>query len=160
MNTVRRKLTYRQIQFAKLYAGEGTGMASAIAAGCSPKTAAASACMYLKNPEVLRLIHSRESREVRVGIATRKERQEFWTTIMRDPGEELEVRLKASEMLAKSEGDFLVRIDATVAAKALPEGLTADEVRAIARLPMSTEVETEGETVDAVPVTSGEPEAH
>jgi hypothetical protein len=43
-------------------------------------------------------------------IADRIERQEFWTQIMRDTRRPVYVRLKASEYLAKSEGDFEPRI--------------------------------------------------
>lgn len=42
-------------------------------------------------------------------IATSRERQEFWTAVMRgDPGYEAEMkdRIKASELLGKTQGDF------------------------------------------------------
>ncbi len=47
-------------------------------------------------------------------IATREERQAFWTAIMRgdEPGE-MKDRLKASELLGRSQGDFLDRIEST-----------------------------------------------
>lgn len=47
-------------------------------------------------------------------IATREERWEFWTAMMRgkEPGEPKD-RLKASELLGKSQGDFIDRVDAT-----------------------------------------------
>lgn len=43
-------------------------------------------------------------------IATREERQAFWTAMMRgeEPGEPKD-RLKASELLGKSQGDFIER---------------------------------------------------
>lgn len=40
-------------------------------------------------------------------IATREERQRFWTEVMRDSGEEMKHRLKASEYLARVQGDFM-----------------------------------------------------
>lgn len=39
-------------------------------------------------------------------IADAVERQEFWTMLMRDDGESTVNRLKASELLAKIQGDF------------------------------------------------------
>lgn len=46
-------------------------------------------------------------------IATRHERQQFWTNVLQDklPGVEVALRdrLKASELLARSEGDFIER---------------------------------------------------
>ena len=43
-------------------------------------------------------------------IASREERQTFWTAILRDPETELRDRLRASELLGRSEGDFLERV--------------------------------------------------
>ena len=40
-------------------------------------------------------------------IATRQERQMLWTDIMRDSEAEKELRLKASQLLGKSEADFI-----------------------------------------------------
>ena len=42
-------------------------------------------------------------------IATRMERQEFWTEIMFAKNEETLTRLKASELLGRSECDFVDR---------------------------------------------------
>lgn len=43
-------------------------------------------------------------------IATRLERQRQWTRIMRDERQDPMVRLRASELLGKAQGDFLDRI--------------------------------------------------
>jgi hypothetical protein len=43
-------------------------------------------------------------------IATRKERQEFWTKTMNTKSNGLLLRLKASELLGKSEADFTDRL--------------------------------------------------
>ena len=37
-------------------------------------------------------------------------RQEFWTKVMNDPDEDMKNRLRAAELLGKSEADFLDRI--------------------------------------------------
>jgi len=49
-----------------------------------------------------------ENREV---IADRRERQQFWTHIMRDENEATAGRLRASELLGKSETDFCKKPD-------------------------------------------------
>ncbi len=46
------------------------------------------------------------------GLADRRDRQRFWTELMQDDEGEMKDRLKASELLGKSEGDFLVRLEA------------------------------------------------
>ena len=40
-------------------------------------------------------------------IATREERQRFWTEMMRDGNQDPKYRLKASEYLARTQGDFI-----------------------------------------------------
>ncbi len=49
--------------------------------------------------------------EVAAAIASRAERQAFWTKVMNDNERDLNARLKASELLGKSEGDFLDRVE-------------------------------------------------
>ena len=46
-------------------------------------------------------------------IATREERQSFWTSVIRDGDEDMRNRLKASELLGRSQTDFVERVDAT-----------------------------------------------
>jgi len=43
-------------------------------------------------------------------IATRAERQAFWTAVMLDPKERTADRLKAAELLGRSEADFVERL--------------------------------------------------
>ena len=42
-------------------------------------------------------------------VADRQARQRFWTEIMRDETKPMQDRLRASELLGKSEGDFIYR---------------------------------------------------
>ncbi len=42
-------------------------------------------------------------------IATSEDRQLFWTNIMWSEDQDIKVRIKASELLGKSEGDFLAK---------------------------------------------------
>jgi len=115
-------LTLKQQRFSDCYDGDLTR--SAKTAGISITYAS----QLLKDPVIKRLIRAREKGRTRKGIATRVQRQEFWTgvllgeigtvtkTIDKD-GEELEQlkvvtqpkmsdRLKASELLGRSEADF------------------------------------------------------
>ena len=48
-----------------------------------------------------------------VSIFTRKQRQEFWTTVMTDPKANLADRLRSSELLGRSEADFTDNIQRT-----------------------------------------------
>lgn len=44
-------------------------------------------------------------------IATREDRQSFWTEVMRDKLEKMVDRLRASELLGKSQADFVDRME-------------------------------------------------
>lgn len=59
-----------------------------------------------KHKHVAEAIKNRESGKSDERIATRKERQAFWTKVMKDVEESMKDRLKASELLGKSEADF------------------------------------------------------
>jgi hypothetical protein len=62
--------------------------------------------LYTKS-HILEAIQNRQDTEVRPkDIADRQERQAFWTKMMRDTGEDAKDRLKASDLLGKSEADF------------------------------------------------------
>ena len=46
-------------------------------------------------------------------IATREDRQRFWTEVMYNEEVETKDRLRASEILGKSQGDFIERVEVT-----------------------------------------------
>lgn len=59
---------------------------------------------------ILEAIQNRQETEVRPkAIKTRQQRQEFWTHVMDDEQESMNNRLRASELLGKSEADFVDR---------------------------------------------------
>ena len=101
-------LNYRQRAFVEAYCGDA--QAAAIAAGYSPKTAKVVGCRMLKNPEIAGLIEAREMARASAAVATREERQAFWTAVMRDAAEPMKNRLRASELLGRCCGDFLERV--------------------------------------------------
>jgi hypothetical protein len=64
-------------------------------------------------PHLQAAIRARENNkhQIKKAIATRKERQEFWTKTMKDTQEAVSNRLRASELLGKSEADFTEKIE-------------------------------------------------
>lgn len=94
-----------------MYAGNGTEAARLAGYKGSDNVLAQTARDLLRNPQISEAIRAREKEEVRPLIATRQERQAFWTAVMNDTDEEMPARLKASELLGKSEGDFIDKVD-------------------------------------------------
>lgn len=136
-----RELTPKQKKFVELYNGNATQ--AAIAAGYSPKRADAIGYDLLRKTEISEAIRQREESESRERIADRQQRQFFWTSIMRGEEQEMKDRLRASELLGKSEGDFLERTELTgkdggaVRVEAVPvdlSRLTGEELRVLAEL--------------------------
>ncbi|MBQ8091375.1 MAG: terminase small subunit [Pyramidobacter sp.] len=105
------KLTEKQQRFVDAYDGNATQ--AAIAAGYSKKTARMMGRENLTKPYILAEIRNRETKRRTPMIASREERQAFWTEIMRDRHEKTQDRLKASELLGKSEADFIDRQELT-----------------------------------------------
>ena len=109
----RQKLTSRQRKFVALY--EGNATKAATLAGFSKKTAYSQGQRLLKNVEIIKALQEREKKETGPLIADRIERQEFWTSVLRGKiGKVRKVkmndRLKASELLGKSEADFTEKV--------------------------------------------------
>ena len=103
------KLTSQQRRFVEAYTGNATE--AAIKAGYSRDTAEAQGSRLLRNVKVATAIRSREAKAIRPLIANREARQRFWTDVMEDKAVKMPDRLKASELLAKSEGDFFDRVE-------------------------------------------------
>ena len=107
-----RGLSVKQRRFVEAYDGNAT--AAAIAAGYSPKTARSVGQENLTKPDIAKAIKDRENKRMKSTILTREERQAFWSDIIRNEDEKnIMAKLKASELLAKSEGDFLDRHELT-----------------------------------------------
>ena len=106
-------LTVKQQRFVEAYNGNATR--AAIDAGYSPKWATKFGPNLIgKNREVAAAIREREEKRVNSLILSREERQIFWSNVVRDPDEDMKNRLKASELLGRSEADFMEKVfDAT-----------------------------------------------
>lgn len=103
--------TVKQRAFVEAYCGNATE--AALEAGYSKRTARSIGQALLTKIDIQDALKEREDKRLASLIATREERQRFWTTLMRDEDRKEVDRLKASELLAKSEGDFLERRELT-----------------------------------------------
>ncbi|MBQ9581492.1 MAG: terminase small subunit [Synergistaceae bacterium] len=101
-------LSHRQQAFIDNYTGNATEAAKL--AGYSEATAYSSGQRLLKQPQIAEAIRAREQERQAPNIANREQRLAFWTAVMRDPDESTRDRLRASELLAKAQGDFLIKI--------------------------------------------------
>ena len=101
-------LTQKQQAFIECYTGNATEAAKL--AGYSEATAYSSGQRLLKQPQIAEAIRAREQERQAPNIADREQRFAFWTSVMRDTNESTRDRLKASELLGKAQGDFLIKI--------------------------------------------------
>lgn len=115
------KLTEKQRKFVEAYMGKANGNATEAArlAGYSGNrvTLEAMGRENLGKPRIAEAIEKRQGDDPLV--ASREERQQFWTEMMRDKGADPKDRLRASEILGKASGDFIERIDHTSGGKEL-----------------------------------------
>lgn len=136
------------MRFVELF--DGDGAKTAIAAGYAPDSANRTAYRLLNDPRVAQLIEEREKRSTKPLIRSRVKRQEWLVSIIEDVAVEMRDRLKAMEMLKRSCGDFLDRVEVTNRHTVeLPE-MDAETLRMWARktLPQSQpQVEEEAEVV-------------
>ncbi len=102
-------LTTKQKRFIEAYTGNAS--AAAIAAGYSEKTSYSAGQRLLKNVDIQEAIRCREEERRTELIADREARQQFWTSVMSDPEQKMQDRLKASELLGRSECDFSDRVN-------------------------------------------------
>ena len=101
-------LTTKQKRFIECFDGNATEAARQ--AGYSPRTVRTVGCENMTKPDIVAAIREREEKRVNSLILSREERQIFWSNVVRDPDEDMKNRLKAAELLGRSEGDFLDRI--------------------------------------------------
>ena len=108
-------MTDKQEKFIAEYLKDFNATSAAKRAGYSSKTAYATGHYLLKNAEIKKIIHAEKT----AAIADRFQREKFWSDTMLNKEEKMLNRLKASELLAKANGDFLDRqeIQATATVK-------------------------------------------
>ena len=101
------RLSELQKKFVVAYDGNATRTAELVGYRC-PKDAG---CRAMRHVEIRKLLDARRQAEIRPGVATRQERQRFWSEIMQDQEIPWKHRLKASELLGKSQGDFIQKLE-------------------------------------------------
>lgn len=104
-------LTSKQLKFCEIY--DGDGLKAAIAAGYSAKNAYQTSHRLLNNAKIVEEIRKRDEKPRLKRIMSREERQEFWTKVAlgEETGCDMRDRLKASELLGKSECDFITKTE-------------------------------------------------
>jgi len=108
LDTIKKtKLTVKQQRFVDFY--EGNATQAAIQAGYSEKTANVIGPENLAKPRIFDAIQNRLQKVDKPKIMSREDRQKFWSKVSHDDEQSMNDRLRASELLAKSQSDFLQR---------------------------------------------------
>jgi hypothetical protein len=82
------------------------------------------------HPVVRAALEAKQGVALNRALADRAERRGFWAKTMRDPTLDYQHRLKASELDAKSEGDFIERLEIGTPATSIDfSGITTEELR-------------------------------
>ena len=126
-------MTGKQQIFILEYLKDFNATQAAIRAGYSSRTAYSIGNELLRKPEIKQAIDTVMTERRNKLIATREQRQEFWTTVMTDEEQDMRIRLRASELLGKSEGDFTERVQVQ------DDSATVDIDARIRRLLLKTE---------------------
>jgi phage terminase small subunit len=103
------KLTTKQQRFVDAYDGNATQAARIAGYSGSEGTLRAIAAENLTKPNIISAIKSRQNKQMKPHIMSREQRQAFWTEIAIDTEQPTSDRLRASELLGKSEADFVER---------------------------------------------------
>lgn len=99
-----RKLTAKQQRFVDAW--DGNVRTTALAAGYTYQ----SARQLVTKAHIKAAIGSRSEQERKPTIANREQRQQFWSDVMHDEEQSMKDRLRAGELLGKSEADFTEKI--------------------------------------------------
>ena len=91
----------------------GNATQAAKIAGYSEKTATSIGEQNLRKLDVVEYLEELTNVTSSSLIATAIQRQEFWTSIMRDDEIGIGDRLRASEILGKAQGDFIQKVEVT-----------------------------------------------
>ena len=129
-------MNQRRQAFCEAYLASGNATEAARKAGYSPQSARSQGQRLLTYADVQEYLAERNQEISAASTAQVEEIRQFWTATMRDQGAKTGDRLKASELLAKTYGAFLdrVEVDAEVKTRELMAGMTEEELRALAQL--------------------------
>ncbi len=111
----RQELTHQKSErrriFIESYMATGGNITqAALAAGYAKKSASQQGRRLLQDAQVVAGIKERAQGDIRVD--TRVDRQAFWTSVRKDETQKMADRLKATELLGRSQADFIeVRVN-------------------------------------------------
>lgn len=125
-------LTQRQKKFCDEYMLCGNATQAAIKAGYSEKYAGQNADKILKNTNVKEYLSYFQKQVDQTAIKSVEEVQRWWSSIIDDTEEGTKDRLKASELLVKSKGGFMDKVQVKGSLNNPFEGLTTEELKKLA----------------------------
>ena len=118
-----KKLTPKQRKFVEAYMGNATEAARLAGYSGDENALGVMGNKLLRIVKITEEIRKRETKETSKLIATREDRQKFWTETMYSPEFDLAYRLKASELLGRSQADFKDKVEHSFS-EALADKLT------------------------------------
>lgn len=129
-------MNQRKRAFCEAYLISGNATDAAREAGYSPRSARSIGQRLLTFDDVREYLERRNQEISAANTAQMEEVRQFWTANMRDENMKPADRLKTSELLAKTYGAFLgrVEVDADVKTREVMASLTEEELRRLARL--------------------------
>ncbi|MCD8130557.1 MAG: terminase small subunit [Lachnospiraceae bacterium] len=101
----------RQKVFAEIYAACPNAAEAARRAGYSERTARQTGQRLLTKDDIAEYIRQLQNEATDARISTVTDVKIFWSEVMNDEDEKTVTRLKASELLARASGMFLVQDD-------------------------------------------------
>ena len=108
------KLTVKQKKFIEAYEGNATEAARIAGYKGNDATLAQVGYENMMNPEINSLVMKRQDLEIQRIVMNRLDRQILWTELARSSSVEVKDRLKATELLGRSEGDFTEKLEVSV----------------------------------------------
>lgn len=108
---IAKKLTVKQQRFVDFYDGNGTEAARKAGYKGDRNQLHTIAAQNLQKLTIKQAIEKREEKRNKKDILSREERQKFWSDVTQDGDVQMRDRLRASELLGKSNADFIERVD-------------------------------------------------
>ncbi|NCC40568.1 MAG: terminase small subunit [Gammaproteobacteria bacterium] len=105
-------LTERQRRFCEAYSSNG-GNALDAARKAGYKKPHPQGVENMQKPTIKAALDKLRAQTTNAAIATREERQAFWSQVLRDAEIDMKDRLKASELLGKAQTDFINKTEVT-----------------------------------------------
>lgn len=103
----------QQERFVIAYARLGVGQRAAVEAGYAPAHADVQASRLLTDARISQAVAKLTVKVVADGIKDATQRRQFWSSVMDNEDVPWPARLKASELLGKTAGDFVDRVEVT-----------------------------------------------